>query len=61
MNDKDNTEFQLLQRIDGRLERIEQRFTQTERKATKNGAVAGALAGGLVACGIYAARLKLGV
>ncbi len=56
-----NQEFQILQRIDGRLERIETRFEQTEQKALKNGAVAGALAGGLVACGIVAARIKLGM
>ncbi|MDY0251209.1 MAG: hypothetical protein RBR45_14335 [Pseudomonas sp.] len=60
-NNQKNQEFQVLQRIDGRLERIETRFAQTEHKAIKGGAIAGALAGGLVACGVVAARLKLGM
>jgi len=56
-----NPELELLQRIDDRLERIEERFPQVERKAVQYGATAGALAGGIVACGLLAARIKLGV
>lgn len=58
---KASPEFELLQRIDGRLERFEDRFPQIERKAVLYGSAAGALAGGLVACGPLAARIKLGI
>ncbi|RUI34559.1 hypothetical protein [Pseudomonas aeruginosa] len=63
MTDKQqpSKEFELLQRIDGRLERFEQRFPQVERKAVQYGAAAGALAGGVVACGLAVARMKLGI
>lgn len=58
-------EFELLQRIDQHLERIEERFPQVERKAVTYGAAAGALAGilsgAIVAAGLLAARIKLGV
>ncbi|WPP47108.1 hypothetical protein [Pseudomonas sp. AN-1] len=58
-------EFELLQRIDQRLERIEDRFPEMERKAMTYGAAAGALAGTLsgaiVSAGLLAARIKLGV
>ncbi|MGI0444838.1 hypothetical protein [Pseudomonas aeruginosa] len=42
---KASPEFELLQRIDGRLERFEDRFPQIERKAVLYGSAAGALAG----------------
>lgn len=58
--DKDQT-LELLQRIDGRLERFEERFPALERKAVAYGAAAGALSGGLVACGLLVARMKLGI
>ncbi|MCP8465207.1 hypothetical protein NK553_14740 [Pseudomonas sp. ZM23] len=58
---KNSPEYDLLQRIDGRLERFEERFPQIERKAVLYGSAAGALAGGLVACGLAVARLKLGI
>lgn len=58
---ENSREFELLQRIDGRLERFEKRFPQVERKAVQYGAAAGALTGGLVACGLLAARIKLGL
>ncbi|WP_237043794.1 hypothetical protein [Pseudomonas aeruginosa] len=41
---KASPEFELLQRIDGRLERFEDRFPQIERKAVLYGSAAGALA-----------------
>jgi hypothetical protein len=58
---QEETALELLQRIDGRLERFEERFPQIERKALAYGAAAGALSGGLVACGVLVARMKLGI
>lgn len=60
-DEKEETSLQLLQRIDKRLERFEDRFPQVERKAVMYGAAAGALSGGLVACGLLVARIKLGI
>lgn len=59
-DEKEQT-LELLQRIDGRLERFEERFPAVERKAVMYGAAAGALSGGLVACGLLVARIKLGI
>lgn len=55
------TELELLHRIDQRMERFEQRLPQIEQRCIVYGATAGALAGGIVACGLTVARLKLGV
>lgn len=55
------TELELLHRIDQRMERFEQHLPQIERRCMGYGAAAGALAGGIVACGLTVARLKLGV
>lgn len=59
------TALELLQRIDKRLEqfdgRFEERIQKIERKALSYGAAAGALSGGLVACGLSVVRMKLGI
>ncbi|MFT0211813.1 hypothetical protein VQ643_04255 [Pseudomonas sp. F1_0610] len=56
----DSPEFKLLQRIDGRLEHIEQRFETAERKAITYGAFAGGIAGAIAAVGVALAKIKLG-
>ncbi|KST15475.1 hypothetical protein APB75_04180, partial [Pseudomonas aeruginosa] len=57
---KASPEFELLQRIDGRLERFEDRFPQIERKAVLYGSAAGALAGGLGLADLAQQHLALG-
>lgn len=64
-DNKQSPEYQLLQRIDQRLENIEGQIEQVESRAIKYGvaagAASGALAGGLVAVGVLAAKIKLGI
>lgn len=58
---QEETQLELLKRIDKRLERFEESLPQIERKAVTYGALSGALSGGLVACGLQIARMKLGI
>lgn len=58
---KNSPEFQLLQRIDQRLENIESQINQVEKRAVRYGAAAGGLSGGLVAVGVLVAKIKLGI
>lgn len=58
--DKPSPEYQLLQRIDKRLESMEHQMDNIETKAARYGAVAGGITGGIVATGILIAKMKLG-
>ncbi len=58
---QEETQLELLKRIDGRLERFEERLPQIERRAVTYGALSGAISGGLVTCGLLIARMKLGI
>lgn len=58
---KPTCETDLMQGIDGRLVRIGGRLPRTQHRAIQYCATAGILAGGLVACGLTVARLKLGL
>lgn len=58
---QEETQLQLLKRIDSRLERFEESLPRLERKAAAYGAVSGAITGGLVTCGLLIVRQNLGI
>lgn len=60
-NENPSPEYKLLERIDKRLEGIENQITHVEKTAARSGAIAGGLSGGVVAAGILVAKIKLGL
>lgn len=60
-HEKPSPEYQLLERIDKRLEGIENQIIHVEKTAARYGAIAGGVSGGMVAAGILVAKIKLGL
>lgn len=54
-------ELQLLRKIDQKVDGIEAQLGDVKKQAMAYGAAAGGLTGGIVAAGIMAAKIKLGL
>ncbi|GAA5102689.1 hypothetical protein [Wohlfahrtiimonas larvae] len=60
MNDNEQA-LELLKQLNQKMDKLDHRFEQVERKAVISGATAGAISGGIVAAVVTVIRTKLGM